>query len=183
MEKRKERRIKVNLPVRIIYRNSPQIKGTIGNISRLGAYVELDRDIPVGSDIDIIFEIPIYIKDLSLTEEVRCEGKIFRSNLVKEFRSKKYYGMGIFFTNFTKQLDRDKLSKYIDFLILKEDRDIQTGIKRWREKRGMGKKGKQSKRTQLNQKDYQNQTFSLLNQILTRLEEISRLLQSQGKTR
>jgi hypothetical protein len=183
IEKRKERRRKVNLPIRIIFRNKPQIIGQIGNISRLGAYVEIDKDIPVGSDIDIIFEIPIYTKDLSLTGEVRCEGNIFRSNLVREFRSKKYYGMGIFFTNFAEQLDRDKLSKYIDFLILKEDEDIQAGIKRWREKRVMDKKDKQNRKMQLNQEGYQTETLSLLNQILIRLEEISRLLQSQDKTK
>lgn len=182
-EKRKERRIKVNLPIRIIYRNNPQIIGTIGNISRLGAYAEIDKDIPVGEGIDITFQIPVYTKDVSLTGEVRCEGNIFRSNLAREFRSKKYYGMGIFFTNFMKQLDRDKLSKYIDSLVLKEDQDIQAGIKRWREKRAMDKKDKQTKKTQLNQEDYQAETTSLLNQILIRLEEISRLLQSQDKTR
>lgn len=181
IEKRRERRIKVSLPASIIYKNNPEILGRIENISRLGAYVEIDRKIPMGSDIDITFKIPIYTKDLSLTGEVKCKGNMFRFHLAREFNSKKYYGIGVFFTSFLKQVDRDKLSEYIDFLILREEREIRAGIKLWREKRGITRKNKQNKQIQIGKNDYQTEIFTLLRKILIRLEEISSLLQSQNK--
>jgi hypothetical protein len=182
IEKRKERRIKVNLPVRIVYQKNQEIITKTENVSRLGAYVEIDRKISVGSDVDIRLDIPVYTKNSSLCGEVKCQGNIFRCDLVREGESKKYYGIGIFFTNFPKEIDREKLSRYIDFLILKEDKEIKESIKHWRDKRDMAKKSRQTQEIKL-EEDFQKETAALLKQILARLEEISRLLQSQSKNK
>lgn len=181
IEKRKERRIKANLPIRMVCQKNLQVLGKTENISRLGAYVEIDKKIPVGSEADITLEIPVYIKNLSLSGEVKCQGNIFRCDLIREIESKKYYGIGIFFTNFLKEVDREKLSNYIDFLILKEDKTVREGIKHWRDKREINRKTRQTQKILLSPEDYQKETLALLKQILTRLEEISHQLESQNK--
>lgn len=89
----------------------------------------------MGVKADIILDLPAYSNDLSLIGNVRCSGDVFRCSLLKEVGSKKLYGMGIFFTDFFEQEDRNKLSKYIDFLILKEQENIKQAMQRWREKR------------------------------------------------
>lgn len=179
VEKRKERRVKANLPIKIIYQNNPGVVGRTENISGLGTYVETDREISPGTELDIVLEIPVYTEDISLTGKVRCKGNIFRSNLVRESESRKYYGIGIFFTDFLNETDRDKLFGYIDFLILKEGEEVKKGIKRWRDKRDMTKKTKQIRQIQASQEEFQTESLNLLKQVLSRLEEISRMLKSQ----
>ncbi len=183
IEKRKERRIRVSLPIKIVYQRGEVLMAETENISRLGAYVEIEKKIPLGADIDIALQIPPYTKDPSLCGEVKCQGNIFRSSLAREIAAKKYYGIGIFFTRFAQEAEREKLSKYIDFLILNEDKVVKEGIRQWRDKRKAAKDTRKLERASLNQKDYQKETLALLNQILTRLEEISRLLQPQNKTK
>jgi hypothetical protein len=183
IEKRKERRISVELPIRIAFENNPEIRDTTGNISRLGAYVEIGSEIPVGTDVAVTLEIPFYAKDPLLSGEVKCKGNIFRSDVVKEISSKKYYGIGIFFTDFSTQFDKDKLSKYVDFLIVKEEQGLQAGIKRWKEKRGIVHTAKQAKSQEPQKPEHDEEVLGLLKQILTRIEEVSRLLKSQEKTK
>ena len=183
VEKRKERRIRVGLPIKIIYQNNIEVAGKTENISRLGAYVEIDREIPLGVDVDVTLDIPEYSEGLSLTGGIRCSGNIFRCHLARESELKKYYGVGVFFTDFSPPTDKDKLSRYIDFLILKEEKDVREGIKRWRGKREVNKITKQAPKTQAGQEKFQIEALNLLKQILSRLEEISHLLQSQNKTK
>jgi len=167
VEKRKERRIRVNLPIRITYKKGPEVLGMLENASRLGGFLETDRHIPPGTEVGITLNIPIYTEDLALSGEVRCKGTIFRSDLVKESGPKKYYGTGIFFTDFLSKADSEKLSRYIDFLIAQEEKDVKDGIKRWREKK----------------EDHHGQVLGLLKLVLDRLEEISRLLKSKNKSK
>lgn len=168
LEKRKERRVRANLPIKITYQKNLEILGRTENISLLGTYLELDREMPAGIDADIALEIPAYAEDLSLAGEVKCKGNIFRCNLIREFESKKYYGIGIFFTDFLVKADRDNLSNYINFLIFQEKQAIQKDTKRWQDKR-------QAKR-----QDPHIQALDLLREILNRLEEISRLLKPRS---
>ena len=168
----------MSLPIKMIYPNNFEIFGRVENISRLGAYVEIDREIPVGIDIDVTLELPKYNQDLTLSGETRCKGSVFRCSLTRGLESKKYYGVGIFFTDFLKEVNRDKLSKYIDFLVLNEDKNIREGLKRWREKRDVTKMAKQTKNTNIKQREFQAETLNLLKQILSRLEEIYQLVKS-----
>lgn len=179
IEQRKERRIKVDLPVTIIYRNS-EVNGKAENISRLGAYVKIGRHIPAGSDLDITLKIPVYAGDASLSGEVKSKASVFRSGLAGEIGPQKYYGIGIFFTKFLQQADRDRLSRYIDFLILQESKGIHEGLKRWKEKREISKKSMEKQRIKIKDDNYQAQTLELLKQALARLEEIYRLIKPQN---
>ena len=178
-EKRKERRIKANLPVKMLYNDNIEVISRTENISLLGTYVEIDREIPVGTGLKVILDIPKYTPDLSESAEVSCKANVFRCNLAREIGSKKYYGVGIFFTDFLNEVDRDKLSKYIDFLVLNEDKNIREGLKQWKEKRNITRKTKQAKETQIKQEEFQTEALELLKQILVRLEEISLQIKSQ----
>ena len=178
-EKRKERRIRANLPIKMLYNNNIEVISRTENISLLGTYVEIDREIPVGTGLKVILYIPKYTPDLSLNAEVNCKGNVFRCNLARELGSKQYYGIGIFFMSFLNKIDRDKLSKYIDFLILNENQNIREGLKQWKEKRATTRKTKQAKKTQIKQEEFQTETLELLKQILVRLEEISLQIKSQ----
>lgn len=179
IDKRKERRIKVNLSIKLAYQNNRQVRAATENISRLGTYVEIGRKIPPGTSLDITLEIPVYGEDPSLAGEAKCKGDVFRCNLIKEDESKKYYGIGIFFTDFPQETDRDKLSQYIDFLIRQEDKSIKAGAKRWHKKREMAKRTPRAR--QVKQDNYQTGSAKLLKQALSRLEEIYRLLKSQDR--
>lgn len=167
IEKRKGRRIRVSLPIKIAYQHNRSIIANTENISMLGTYIEIDRQIPLGTNLDISLNIPAYTKNLSLTGEARCQGNIFRCNPARESGAEKYYGIGIFFTNFLNEADKGKLSRYLDFLAAKEEKNIKEGAKHLQEKRKTA------------QAPSQTQTFDLLKQILKRLDEISRFLKSQ----
>ena len=117
------------------YPASQQIYTQTENINILGTYVETEQKIPLGTKVDITIEIPVYTNDSSLTGNVRCRGDIFRCNLAKETGKERFYGLGIFFTDFSDEEDRNKLTKYIDFLILKEKEEIKKALKIWRKKR------------------------------------------------
>jgi hypothetical protein len=135
VERRKERRIKVRLPITINHPNSRPINAHTENISLLGTYIEIEQEVPLGAKLDITVEIPAYTSNPSLTGNVRCGGDVFRCDLSREVESRKLYGHGIFFTDFSTEEDRKRLSKYIDFLIKKEQEDIKQAMKQWRKRR------------------------------------------------
>jgi len=180
MEKRKERRIKVSLAVKIFYQGL-EVTGQTENISRLGAYVETGKEIPMGAELEMSLKIPSYTKEESLGGDIRCRGSVFRSSIIREEGIKKYYGLGIFFTDFLQKADRGKISKYIDFLILQETKGVKKGLRRWKEKREAAKKS--TAQQEMSPDEYQAQTIALLRQISDRLEEIYRLVKSQGKNK
>ncbi len=181
IEKRKERRIKIALPIKIIYQGD-ESSGFTGNISRLGAYAEIDRELPIGADADAILEVPPYTKDASLVGKIKCRCNIFRVNFIREVRGKKYHGLGIFFTGFTGQGDKERLSRYLDHLIAQEEKQIKKGAKLWREKREMKKIDKISAEGRDIGVD-NSDIVSLLKQILSRLEEIRSLLKPVAKNK
>ncbi|MFH1339514.1 MAG: PilZ domain-containing protein [Candidatus Omnitrophota bacterium] len=134
-ERRRERRIKVRLPITMSPPDSAPINAYTENISLLGTYLEIEREIPLGTKLDMTIEVPPYSGNSSLTGSVRCGGDVFRCNLAREFESRKLYGHGIFFTGFSTGGDRNKLSKYVDFLIRKEQEDIKQAMQQWRKRR------------------------------------------------
>jgi len=180
-EKRREHRLKASLPIKISSGNETEILGSTENISRLGTYLEIDRELPAGENVDITLELPVYSQDLSLAGELRCKGAVFRCNLVREFESTKFYGIGIFFTGFSEEKDRERLSQYIDFLSLKEGQEIKDGLKRRREKDEAEKTIKQSEEALIKQEEFQKESLNLLKQIQSKLEKIYRILQTENK--
>lgn len=177
-EKRKERRISVSLPARISYQDKRGIPAAIENISRLGAYVVMDRLIPEDATVTAIFTIPPYAKDPSLEGEVRVEANVFRANLIQGAGADKHYGAGLFFTRFLSQQDSDKLSGYIDFLILEEENSIKTGIRRWQGKRKAVKEVIPGPDALPDNKDAQQEIIALLKRIMERLEGIHAMLKT-----
>ena len=179
-EKRKERRIKVNLPVRIVYQDKCEIPGTIENISRLGAYAVVGTNIPEGTNVSAIFAIPAYPGRPSLEEEVRAQANVFRVSLIKESGISRDYGTGLFFTKFLNQKHRDKLSGYIDFLIRQEEDSIKVGVKHWQEKRETARKERQARDIPHSKGGAQTETLVLLERIMARLDEIHALLKRKN---
>lgn len=180
IEKRKERRIRVSLPVKISYQRL-ELAGQTENISRLGAYIEIGKEIPMGAELEISLQIPGYDNKDSLSEDIKCRGSVFRSSVTREELAKKYYGLGIFFTDFLQQADKNKLSEYIDFLILQETKEVKEGLKRWKKKRDAAKKSVAQK--QIKPPGFQEQALELLKNISGRLEEIYHIVKSQDKTK
>lgn len=163
-EKRKERRIKVSIPIQVVYRGEAA-RGLTGNISRLGAYAEVDRELPIGAEVEVTLSID------GRGDEVNCSGSVFRSGVARETQGKTYYGLGIFFTGFHNDQDKQELSEYIGRLIAQEEREIKKGVAAWRHKR-MTKNP-----VEPGSKD----VAALLKEILSRLEEIQSLLKSRGQ--
>jgi hypothetical protein len=178
-ERRKERRLKANIPIRITGKNNLEVFTRTENISFLGAYIEVDRSIPTGTEVEVVLEIPHYSEDLSLAGEVRCKGDVFRCSLVNESDSVKYYGVGVFFTEFYLSEDRDRLHGYIDFLIDNEEQEINEGLRRLRYRREAHRLARNAEQKTAGQDEFQEKSLELLKNIVSRLEEIERLLQSK----
>jgi hypothetical protein len=178
-ERRKEHRLKANLPIKIIY-DDGEILGRTENISRLGTYFETNREIPAGKHVEIILELPAYTKDLSLSGPVRCKGSVFRCTGY-ESAAKKFYGIGIFFINFAEKTDREKLSLYIDFLIGSEEQEISAGLRRRRERGDIGRLTKESEEFYLKEGEFQKQVLGLLKEIKALMKQVQRFLQENKK--
>lgn len=174
LEKRKERRLKVNLPIKISFPNNPEISSRTENISRLGAYIHTEKKIPVGKDVEVVLEIPSYKDKSPSGVEIKCKANVFRCTPLEEIPSGQYYGIGIFFTEFPKDADKDRLSKYVDYLISQEDEAVKKGMKRWQDKRAALKAKKHTERG-----SEIKEALHILKQILSRLEEIKNSVESQ----
>lgn len=175
IEKRKERRIKASLPIKIVFQGQ-KVAGRTNNLSRLGAYTEIGRRIPLGAALDITLVIPAYSREASLSGQVKCKGSIFRCSPVREDGSRKYYGSGIFFTEFVSPGDRDKLSRYIDFLILKEEDGLKEGVREWKQKREDVKGRRHPEGPRASSDKYEAQILNLLKQALDKLDELKTLI-------
>jgi len=182
IEKRKERRIKISLPIQISHHNKVIFSGQTENISRLGAYLVSDKKVPTGIDINIKLEISCRQDNPSLAGEIKCWGNVFRCDLISESGKSKNYGVGVFFTDFTKDSDKEKLSNYIDYLILKDGQAVKESLKRWKDKRETAKLTKQDYLKEPKKEVSRQDLFNLLLQVLSRLEELKQLLQAKNKS-
>ena len=181
-EKRKEHRFKAALPVRIIYSGQEIISST-DNLSRLGTYAEVNREIPTGENLEVTLVLPAYTRDLSLTGEIKCKGNVFRSVLLRSSPAGRYYGVGIFFTVFNEPKHREKLSRYIDYLTEKEEVEIKEGLKKRREKEETGKMVKHSEEFYAQEEGFRKESLGLLHKISSQLEEMSRRLQAGSENK
>ena len=180
-EKRKEHRLRANIPVRISCGREKDLSGRTDNISRLGAFVELGQEIPTGQSIRITLEMPAYTQDDSLLGDASCMGTVFRSSLLRETGSERVYGTGIFFTDFATPGDKDKISAYVDYLIELEQQGIKEGLKRRKEKDVAHRKTRQDQSSAARQAEFQKETLALLHQISSRLDDLARLLDERKR--
>jgi hypothetical protein len=181
-EKRKEHRLRASLAISIIHGHE-EVIGQTSNISRLGTYVEIDKRIPAGAVVELTLDLPVYSRNISQSGQIRCKGTVFRSNLTRESAGAKFYGIGIFFTEFASKSDAEKLSQYVDFLILSEEQEVREGLKRRREKEEEQKLIRQSEEVLAHQEKFVKESLGLLRQISSRLEDIYRMLQSADKNK
>ncbi|MDD5348461.1 MAG: PilZ domain-containing protein [Candidatus Omnitrophica bacterium] len=179
-EKRKEHRFRALLPMRIVHGNK-EIVATTENISRLGTYVEVNRELHPGATVDLVIMLPASAKDPSLTGEIRCKGNVFRCAQIRESVTGKYYGVGIFFTVFAEDRDRDKLSRYIDYLTEREEEDIREGVRRRREKEAAEKASRSGGPSDKKQEEFQKESLRLLHHIASQLQEIQLQLAAERK--
>jgi hypothetical protein len=180
-EKRKEHRLRATMPIKIIDDSGQAVLGRTENISRLGTYVESPKEIPSGQTVDIVLELPAYTQDTSLIGEVRCEGTVFRSSLIRESEGRKLFGLGIFFTDFAGSSDKDKVSSYVDHLIVTEEQEIKEGLKRRKERRAVQHDVRQTEGLIARQEEFQKEALELLKQIASRLEKLTATLNARKK--
>lgn len=120
-ERRRRQRVDVALPIKIEY-NKKRISTRTKNISILGAYIETDREIPIGTTLDIKIVIPKKIlARVYKHRRISCTGIIFRCHPVAAVEEKNRYGIGIFFRSFEKEGEKD-LSAFIDRVLLHEQK-------------------------------------------------------------
>ena len=180
-EKRKEHRLRANMPITIVWGKEKALRGRTENISRLGSFVELDKQIPAGQIVGIILELPAYTQDISLTGRVTCSGTVFRSIPLREIDGVPVYGLGIFFTDFANSSDKDKISAYVDHLLAAEEQGIKDGLKRRKEKASAHLGAAEKKNLIARQDEFQKEALGLLQQISSRLDAIERKLNSKKK--
>ena len=118
-ERRRRQRVDVALPIKIGY-NSRGIKAQSKNISVLGTYLEADKEIPIGTTLNIKIKIPKTGAGISKkSKEIGCLGIAFRCQPISSSGSKKQFGIGIFFRSFLEKGEQN-LSSYIDHVLLQE---------------------------------------------------------------
>jgi len=119
-ERRRRQRVDTALPIRIKY-SREEILGQTKNISVLGTYLEADKEIPIGTTLDIKIRIPeTGQRQAGKSREIRCAGIAFRSEAQSgSLEPKSQYGIGIFFRSFSGNGEKD-LSKYIDYTLSEE---------------------------------------------------------------
>ena len=120
-ERRRRQRVDTALPIRIKY-SREEISGQTKNISVLGTYLEADKEIPIGTTLDIKIRIPeTGQRQAGKSREIRCAGIAFRSQPGGSLEPKNQYGIGIFFRSFSERGEKD-LSKYIDYILSEEEK-------------------------------------------------------------
>lgn len=179
-ENRKEHRFKAVFPIRITYGGN-EIIGCTENLSRLGTYAEINREIPTGENVDVTLVLPVYTQDSFQHDEINCKGNVFRSVLLRQSATNKYYGVGIFFMVFSDDEHRKKLSNFVEYLFLKEEQEIKGGLKRRREKDEAQKVVKDSEEFYVHEEEFRKESLSMLHKISYQLEELNRLLQAGHK--
>ncbi len=118
-ERRRRQRVDTALPIRIKY-SREEILGQTKNISVLGTYLEADKEIPIGTTLDIKIRISeTGQRQAGKSREIRCVGIAFRSQSSGSLEPKNQYGIGIFFRSFLINGEKD-LSKYIDYTLSEE---------------------------------------------------------------
>ena len=99
---------------------------------------------------------------------------MFRCDLREGAGVEPFYGIGIFFTSFYSREEKERLSKYVDFLIVKEEGDAREGFKKWKEKKLGG-----DSRRRLEYEKMLAEMNEMLKKALVKLEKIEKAVQSK----
>ncbi|MBL7092125.1 MAG: PilZ domain-containing protein [Candidatus Omnitrophica bacterium] len=140
-ERRRRQRVDIALPIRIKY-SREEILGRTKNISVLGTYLEADKEIPIGTTLDIKIRIPeTGQRQAGKSREIRCAGIAFRCQPGASSEPENQYGIGIFFRSFSERGEKN-LSKYIDYTLSEEKKMGKIYMrKRKKEQRQSKRKG------------------------------------------
>jgi len=114
-EDRHSRRVGVVLPARLVY-GEDQISTQTENISFLGTYVQVQKEVPVGTPTSVTLDLP----PAGAGGNVQCEGIVVRCEGLRPGT----YGIGIFFKEFLGDGEA-KLGKLIDELLAKQNEEAQ----------------------------------------------------------
>ena len=133
-ERRREQRVKAELPIKISCGQSEIITST-KNISNLGTRVELKREIPLNSHVKIVLTIPAFARMKIFSKQIECEGTIIRCEFLKERNALDgNYSIGIFFTDFSHE-DNKRLAGYLDRFVSREERRRKKWVKKWKSRK------------------------------------------------
>jgi len=180
-EKRKEHRLRASVPIKLILGLDEEIVGRTDNISRLGTYVEIAKEVLSGTVVRMVLELPAYSHDSDLIGEVSCTGTVFRCSAPREIEGRQVYGLGIFFTDFRQPSDRNKLSSFVEYLIDKEEQEIKDGLKRRKEKEAAHLEARHKDDAVSKHEAFEKEAMILLKDIASRLETITRMLNARNK--
>ncbi|MCQ9208700.1 MAG: PilZ domain-containing protein [Omnitrophica bacterium] len=133
-ERRRRRRIDVAIPIEIAY-NKEKVAAQTKNVSILGTYIEIDKEIPTGTSLEIKIKIPATTNADIKNRQINCQGFAFRSHHLGLTKSQ--YGTGIFFRAFLKNGEGD-LSRYIDYVLKQEKKMGKIYTHKRRRKGGKG---------------------------------------------
>lgn len=131
LERRRQKRVKVQLPMRLDYDNNEALAST-KNVSLLGACLNMDRQILPGTRIAMSLDIPKYVEDENLIGEVRGEGAVVRCDSVSAEGRPAGYELGVFFSNFLPP-GEEKLLNYLDHVSKEEEAQIRQWVEKYRQ--------------------------------------------------
>ena len=129
-ERRRQRRIRLQLPVRLDYNDNEALAST-KNISLLGTCLDVNKAILPGTRVALSLDIPKYIEDNNLTGEIKGEGAVVRCDPLEEGQQYTNYELGVFFSNFLGS-GEEKLSSYLDCMAKKEEKEIREWVTQYR---------------------------------------------------
>jgi len=134
-ERRRQKRVKAQIHM-LLRHNDKHLDASTKNISLLGACADTNEQILPGSRVGIYINLPKQEGvEASAVEpkEVKGEGAIVRCDPVPDASAPQRYEIGVFFSNFV-GTDEETLTQFLDYMIDKEEREIQEWAKSYQER-------------------------------------------------
>jgi len=114
-ERRKDPRVRNNIPVKIFNTDGDQVTET-ANVSRSGAYCRVEKYIEPMTKLKINLLIPVKKNDKLSSKKINCSGVVVRAEPIP---GKEGFNIAIFFNDIS-QKDADIVSDYVSFYLEKE---------------------------------------------------------------
>jgi len=112
IERRRYPRVEKKLPIELLT-DKYEISTETKNLSCIGAYCTVDKDIPLLTKLSITLILPKKSEDKCI--KVKCKGVVVRKEIINSNK----FNIAIFF-NDIKETEKNKILRYIDTLSLKE---------------------------------------------------------------